>query len=444
MSAPIYVNVDPNALTIPTDQNDLHNFLQSLKDTLVAINHNLSLLMQSTTADLATANQLLQNHDGGISNLDTTMVRVMADIAKLSGGAAGSSTASTSATIAGSKRAPKLSEPAKFDGSAKNRAVSFRVAVSHYLRVSYPSSTVDEQIAFIISCLEGKAHEWLEPYLEQDIVSGTPVTWLHDLTGFWEQFNARWNVSNKTENFRAKFRALKHTKSVQEYFKDFQMYSQTLGYNDVSLRDFFYDGLSVKIKEMLMAQDFDHGDASVTLQTLADKALKIDQRLEAFQAQNKTSSSSSTSTTTTKLVTSPSTAAPTGNARDKLTVGEKVYTIGSDGKAKKGTIQAIGKNSKGAATPTVKWNDGSSGESAFKSLKKDAHPVTSSTTSTKTTSTSSNTGPTPMDLDAAGKGKKPLVCHNCGGRGHFANNCPSKPYSGQGIESDNESENGDL
>lgn len=146
---------------------------------------------------------------------------------------------------------------------------------------------VDEQITFIISCLEGKAHEWLEPYLEQDIVSGTPVARLHNLNNFGDQFHARWNVSNKTENFRAKFRALKHTKSVQEYFKDFQMYSQNLGYNDVSLRDFFYDGLLVKIKEMLMAQDFDHSHATVTLQALAEKALKIDQCLEAFQAKKK-------------------------------------------------------------------------------------------------------------------------------------------------------------
>jgi hypothetical protein len=441
-SQPSYVQVDPNTLVIPTDNAGVAPFLQTIKDTLVAINHNLTLLMQNTNSDLATASQTLQNHDSGISSLDALMVKVMADVAKLQTGSMGTSAASTSAAATGgSKRAPKLSEPAKFDGSDKNRAVSFRVAVSHYLRVSYPSSTVDEQIAFIISCLEGKAHEWLEPYLEQDIVSGSPVPWLHNLVDFWEQFNARWNVSNKTENFRAKFRALKHTKSVQEYFKDFQMYSQSLGYNDVSLRDFFYDGLSIKIKEMLMAQDFDHSEATVTLQSLAEKALKIDQRLEAFQAQNKTSHSSSTSVS--KSVASPSAAAPTGNARDKLTVGEKVYMIGSDGKAKKGTIQAIGKNGKGATVPTVKWNDGSSGEATFKSLKKDAHPVTTPAAKPANAS-SSNTGPAPMDLDAAGKGKKPVICSNCGGKGHYANACSSKPYSGQGLESDNESENGDL
>ena len=436
MSGPSsYAAVDPTTLSIPTDTPALPAFLHEIKNVLVAMNQNLALLMANSTAEFGTANTTLVNHDNSIQHLETLMVKALADIATLSG--SGATTSTTPAAGVASKRAPKLAEPAKFDGSDKNRAVSFRVAVSHYLRVSYPSSTVDEQIAFIISCLEGKAHEWLEPYLEQDIVTGTAVSWLHDLDDFWQQFNARWNVSNKTENFRAKFMSLKQTKSVQEYFKDFQTYSQNLGYNDVSLHDFFYDGLSIKVKEILMAQDFDHSEARVTLQILADKALKIDQRLEAFQAQNKTSHSSTSHTTTvTKTVTSPSSGAPTGNARDKLTVGEKVYMIGSDGKAKKGTLQAIGKNNKGATVPTVKWNDGSAGESSFKQLKKDAHPVTAPQ--------SSNKGPAPMDLDAAGNGKKPVICNNCGGRGHYANNCPSKTYSGQGLESDDESEKGDL
>ncbi|KAG8678368.1 hypothetical protein FRC09_019897, partial [Ceratobasidium sp. 395] len=386
------------------------------------------------TADLTTAEATLQNHDASITNLDTLMVQALAGIAAVQGtGSSGQST-----------RAPKLTVPAKFDGSDKNKATSFRVAVSHYLRVSYPRSTVDEQIAFIISCLDGKAHEWLEPYLEQDVVVGAPVTWLHDLPGFWAQFNARWNVANKTENFRAKFKALKQTKSVQEYFKDFQTYSQGLGYNDQSLRDSFYDGLSIRIKEILMTQNYDHLAPTVTLQLLADKALQIDQRLEAFQAQNKGAYTQSTSSGS-KNTSSPSAASP-GIARDKMSVGEKVYMLGSDGKARKGTVQAIGKNDKGAKVPTVKWSDGSSTEVAFKQLKKDSYPGgAAAPTVVVATTTPSSKGPGPMDLDSTGKGKKPVICNNCGGRGHYASACPSRSLSGQAAQlDDSESEKEDL
>jgi hypothetical protein len=163
--------------------------------------------------------------------------------------------------------------PTKFDGTDKNKAVSFRVSVMHYLRVGYPGTSVEEAIAFIISCLDGKAYDWLDPYWEQDFVCREPVPWLHELDAFWKQFNLRWNVQNKTEDYPVKFRALKQgSKSVQEYYKDFQTYSQSLGYNGTALRDFFYNGLSVKIKEMLMVQDFDHSDASVMLEVLAVKA----------------------------------------------------------------------------------------------------------------------------------------------------------------------------
>ncbi|KAJ1300966.1 hypothetical protein OPQ81_003391 [Rhizoctonia solani] len=437
MSSPTFMHADPSALTIPNDSNGVIQALKEIKDLLVAMNNNLSVVIGQTAAhhaDISTAATTLGNHDSGITNLESAMVKLMADIARISGAAVGSATA-------GSK-APKLALPDKFDGSDKNKAVSFRVAVSHYLRVSYPGSTVDEQIAFIISCLDGKAHEWLEPYLEDDEVKGNPVSWLHDVAAFWVQFNARWNVQNRTENFRAKLRALKQTKGVQEYFKDFQVYSQGLGYNDVSLRDMFYDGLTIKIKEMLMAQDFDHSEASVTLQTLAEKALKIDQRLEQFAAQNKGTSSGQSGS---KSNTLPSPAAP-GSSREKLSVGEKVYVI-VDGKAKKGTLSSIGKNSKGVAVPTVKWDDGSFGESTFKSLKKDNHPITPTPAPAPKSSSSSsrNSGPAPMDLDSVGRNKKPVICSTCGGKGHYASQCPSKSFSGHEANlSGDESEKEDL
>ncbi|KAJ1303192.1 hypothetical protein OPQ81_011016 [Rhizoctonia solani] len=407
----------------PSDSAGVIKCLTEIRDVLIAINHNLSLTIGQTSSNQSELN----THDGQIGTIEAAVLKLTGDIGRLT---------TTSSTSSG--KAPKLATPDKFDGSDKNKAVSFRVAVSHYLRVSYPSSTVDEQIAFIISCLDGKAQEWLEPYLEDDVVNGNNVAWLHDLPDFWMQFNTRWNVQNKTENYRAKFRALKQTKSVQEYFKDFQTYSQNLGYNDISLRDFFYDGLSIKIKEILMTQDYDHMDSSVTLNALAEKALKIDQRLEQFQNQNKGHSSGQSST---KTGTSTS-AGASGESRDKLTVGEHVYRI-VDGKAQKGVIQKTGKTEKGKTYATVKWNSGSNEDVKITALKRDNHPAASTP---KPNPSSSSSGPSPMDLDGAGRGKKPIICNTCGGKGHYATQCPSKSLSGHNAElsSDSESEKEDL
>ncbi|KAF8754614.1 hypothetical protein RHS01_05832 [Rhizoctonia solani] len=294
--------------------------------------------------------RLPSTHDSSITNLDALIVKLGADIAKI-GTAAASGSSFASAT-----KAPKLATPDKFDG------------------ISYPGSTVDEQIAFVISCLDGKAHEWLEPYLEEDIVKGKPVSWLHNLDAFWLQFNARWNVQNRTENFCAKLHTLKQTKGVQDYYKDFQTYSQGLGNSHGS--------------------DYDHADASVTLATLAEKALKVDQHLEQFAAQHKGSSSSSNQSGS-KSSTSTSAAAQ-GAPRDKLSVGEQVYAI-VDGKAKKGVLQKVGQNAKGIAVPIVKWNDGTTMDVTFKTLKKDNHPVTATSTpapkASSSSSSSCNSGP---------------------------------------------------
>ncbi|CUA70042.1 Transposon Tf2-12 polyprotein [Rhizoctonia solani] len=410
MSTPSYHPIDAMALDIPDasnfNDNTVLKALADIKMLLVAMNHNLALAITQSgahTKDLKDAGKNFQKQEDSINDLNTSIVRIIADVSRILSGTSSSSSAG---------KAPKLATPDKFDGTDKNKATSFRVAVTHYLRVSYPSSTVDKQIAFIILCLDGKAHEWLEPYLKEDVVSGTRVAWLHSLNDFWTQFNARWNVQNRTENFRAKLCSLKQTKSVQEYFKDFQTYSQGLGYNDVSLRDMFYDGLSIKIKEMLMAQDFDHSDASISLQNLADKALKIDQRLEQFQAQNK-GLSHGQSSSGSKKEASPSTA-PQGTPRARMSVGEKVYLIGPDGKAKKGMITKIGKNKKGLLVPTVKWNNGLEEVTTFKGLNKDKYPADAP--SAPKPPKPSGSGPQPMDLDAASSSKKgkTIICNTCG------------------------------
>ncbi|KAF8751600.1 hypothetical protein RHS01_08305 [Rhizoctonia solani] len=68
----------------------------------------------------------------------------------------------------------------------------------------------------------------------------------------------------------------------------------------------------------------------------------------------------------------------------------------------------------------------------FPSLKKDKRPAAAAPVKPIIAPTpvlaSSSKGPGPMDLD--GRGFANLTCHVCGGKGHFARNCPSKPMSG--------------
>ncbi|GAB1526963.1 hypothetical protein RhiTH_010137 [Rhizoctonia solani] len=83
--------------------------------------------------------------------------------------------------------------------------------------------------------------------------------------------------------------------------------------------------------------------------------------------------------------------------------------------------------------PNVRWN----GETKdtiipFPSLKKDKRPAAAAPVKPIVAPIpipAANTkGPGPMDLD--GRGFANLTCHICGGKGHFARSCPSKPMLG--------------
>ena len=203
----------------------------------------------------------------------------------------------------------------------------------------------------------------------------------------------------------------------------------------------FYDGLAVEIKKMMVSQDYDHSTVSYDL--LMAKALQIDSHLDAFKVQNKATSSNTGSGSKSGNKSSTATLGAPGN---KLSVGDHVYQL-KDNKAVKGKIVKVGKNAKGKEMPMVQWDDGTSSAVKFKSLKLDSYPLLG-TSSTPAPKPSSSSGPAPMDLDSAtsGKSKGVFTCHNCGGRGHMAAQCPSKKaISGATAEeeSSSDSENED-
>jgi hypothetical protein len=180
MSTTSYLAINPSALNIPPARDDagIVQYMQDIKQILSELNHNLSLAIDTVnvhTTSLATIDTTLQNLDTSITQQDMSIVNLLSQIQTVAA-AVGTNPPSSSSTTG---RKVKLAMPTKFDGTDKNKAVSFRVLVMHYLRVGYPGTLVEEAIAFIISCLDGKAYDWLDPYREQDFVHGQPVAWLH-------------------------------------------------------------------------------------------------------------------------------------------------------------------------------------------------------------------------------------------------------------------------
>ncbi|QRV97859.1 Zinc finger, CCHC-type [Ceratobasidium sp. AG-Ba] len=181
----------------------------------------------------------------------------------------------------------------------------------------------------------------------------------------------------------------------------------------------FYDGLNETIKAHMLAQLFDPQDPATTFQDVADRALKIDLQVEAYNSQtNKSFKSESKGQTSSSA------------GREKLSTGDAVYMIGTDGRAVKGKIESIGRNARGQVTPNVKWvGQNSTVQVPFPALKKDHCPMTGTSCAPPPPPLAKGKGPGPMELDGERR-KGEITCLQCQGKGHMARDCPSKPISG--------------
>jgi hypothetical protein len=81
---------------------------------------------------------------------------------------------------------------------------------------------------FIISYLEGAAHDWLKPYMEQDLQPATPVAGLHNVTQFWTVSDCCFGEVNEVDHYCAILHKQSQTKNVQEYLHKFQTWSVPL------------------------------------------------------------------------------------------------------------------------------------------------------------------------------------------------------------------------
>ncbi|QRW17538.1 Retrotransposon gag protein [Rhizoctonia solani] len=267
--------------------------------------------------------------------------------------------------------------------------------------------------------------DWVRPYKERKVFRGEAVPLLEDIDVFWAEFTKHYVDTNCDEKYRQKWNNLRQKALVQEYTREFQQYSVSLGYSDETLRNKYYDGLQNNIKDIMLSTMFQWRRA--TAQQVYDKAEEIANHIESTRLSHPSVST----------VRAPANAAPTTTSippsnRTCLNVGDNVYMIDpTTRRAKKGAITSIVCTTSGNM-PNVRWN----GESKdtmipFPSLKKDERPAAAAPVKPIVAPVpvlATSKGPGPMDLD--GRGFANLTCHVCGGKGHFARNCPSKPMSG--------------
>ncbi|QRV96356.1 Transposon Ty3-I Gag-Pol polyprotein [Ceratobasidium sp. AG-Ba] len=327
----------PAAINLSASSTD--DILQWLVAAVTHVNQQAVTNTQHFNTELAAAR-------AAVNALQTSVNQLIAAQGSTSGtSGSGGGTSGTGGT-SGSGGQPattstvkiKMAAPNKFDGTKQEEAVAFRIACSRYIATNMPAHTNEQKLAFITSYLEGTALEWVNAFEEQRYINNIAVPWLSDLAQFWTEFGRRYGDVNRSENHRALLRKLKQNKMVQEYVTQFNLYASGLGYNDAALRDQSYDGLSDEIRNSMIAQNYDPTAHSAT--EVADRAFEIDRHLISFggkKSSNASTNKSSNSSTKTSATTSnnPST-------QERFSRNDRVYMIGTDGRAKKGQITKIG------------------------------------------------------------------------------------------------------
>lgn len=114
-----------------------------------------------------------------------------------------------------------------------------------------------EWIRTTLSYLQDEAAVWATPAMEEMVNRGTPFngSW----ADFTVTFKARFKTVDEAVNAKEILQQLTQgSKTVPEYAAKFKEVMDRTGYSSVDLRDWFYNGLSLKIKDKLTHIDWKH------------------------------------------------------------------------------------------------------------------------------------------------------------------------------------------
>jgi Domain of unknown function (DUF4939) len=164
-----------------------------------------------------------------------------------------------------------LPNPPPFDGKDRSFCDTFISQLNLYMSGNPTAFSTDKnKVTFAAAHLRGLAYKWFEPHL---LIPDDPI--LADYRLFTEELRKHLGDANRKRNADRQLRALAQTGSASNYATEFFKISASLGWNDEALMSQFYTGLKTQVKDALAILD----DESDNVQTLAEKAIRLDNRL---------------------------------------------------------------------------------------------------------------------------------------------------------------------
>lgn len=272
-------------------QQQIQDLIQSQQQREAQLLAEIARVVQEqVTAGLAAGRQA--------GNTNGALVAALEDLTKQSADTAKAMQEGAARTPA--KRSEKIAlVPSKFKGE-KSDTQCFLTSLRSYLQSNEDTyDTEEKRLGLCFSLMEGKAGQWIEPYMEETL--NKPADNLEDddkenyymteLKTFLDRFKDMWFSQDEAADTRAKMEKLyQGSKSVAEYTSEFSLLTGPTEYDVTYLQERYRKGLSHEIRSTIGGWDHD----MTTYTKVRDAAFKAESQKEEFTSRRNNQSNPST------------------------------------------------------------------------------------------------------------------------------------------------------
>ena len=145
---------------------------------------------------------------------------------------------------------PKINSPAPFKGN-KAESEEFILKCQAIFDICTRTYHDDKtKLAFVFNLLQGDAYQWVKPAL---LTKEKKPAWVITWRDFQLEFLKYFSDSDIKEVSRQRLKSLKQVGSVSSYATEFKKYALYLDCTDETLRQAFFDGLTLDVQDRLLS-----------------------------------------------------------------------------------------------------------------------------------------------------------------------------------------------